>query len=208
MRLRLLVALSVPSLFACTGLLAPAEGSSNVAECADTLDNDGDGSTDCEDPDCDVLVACANLDTAGGDADTDSDSDSDSDSDADSDPVFDVAWGDLGLTFSVDGESGTFNLGIAETAASEDPWTGEDCLNGYSLGNGDVLLYCHDDLSDGDTLAYNGSPVDLDESRETVFSGDQFESRVTYYVYSNASGDCFTWGDDPSYYAGLGCTKQ
>lgn len=207
MRLRLLVALSVPSLFACTGLLAPAEGSTNVAECADTLDNDGDGSVDCEDPDCDVLVACLNGDTAAS-GDVDTDADSDSDTDADADPVFDVAWGDLGLTFTVDGGSGTYNLGIAETAPNSDPWTGEDCLHGYALGSGDVLLYCHEDLRDGDTLAYNGDPIDLDESRETVFPNDQFEARVTYYVDANATGECFVWGNDPSYYAGLGCTQQ
>ena len=65
-------------------------------ECRDGLDNDGDGLTDCADPDCDGLDGCVyesddtaletDADTdADADTDTDSDSDADGDSDADSD---------------------------------------------------------------------------------------------------------------------------
>ena len=49
-------------------------------ECTDGNDNDADGVTDCDDPDCFGTDECE-----GGEGDTDTDSDADSDTDADAD---------------------------------------------------------------------------------------------------------------------------
>lgn len=56
-------------------------------ECADGIDNDGNRSTDCEDPGCSVICAGGDADVdvdTDGDADSDTDSDTDADSDTDS----------------------------------------------------------------------------------------------------------------------------
>ena len=50
-------------------------------DCADALDNDGDGLYDCDDPDCSGAPDCSE-----GDADTDADADSDTDADTDTGP--------------------------------------------------------------------------------------------------------------------------
>lgn len=49
-------------------------------QCQDDRDNDGDGLTDCADPECRDYIFCADN---GGDSDTDADEDSDEDSDID-----------------------------------------------------------------------------------------------------------------------------
>jgi hypothetical protein len=66
---------------ACAGSSgADAAGTeTTLATCADGVDNDADGATDCADLYCQAIGAC-------GDTDTDSDSDADADADTDTDP--------------------------------------------------------------------------------------------------------------------------
>ena len=142
------------------------------------------------------------------DTGVESDADTDTDSDTDADPTFSESWTGSGVNFTVDGGSGTYTLGMAETdAASPDPWTGEDCLNGYTLSSGTVLLYCHPLSSSGGSFTGGGSATALDESSETVFDST-FSSVLTYAAWSDDSGDCWTWGADTSYYTGEGCIEQ
>ncbi len=78
---------TLPSL---TLLLALAAGCSQPegafpGECDDGLDNDGDGISDCDDPDCFGESVCDGESDADADGDTDSDTDADADADADTD---------------------------------------------------------------------------------------------------------------------------
>jgi hypothetical protein len=98
-------------------------------------------------------------------------------------------------------------MGMAETdPASSDPWTGEDCLNGYVLGDGSILLYCHPLSSTGGYFASGGNPLELDEDSETVFFSS-LEDSITYAAWSDSTGDCWTWGARPSYYTHEGCVE-
>lgn len=120
---------------------------------------------------------------------------------------FSASWGPSGVTIDIENGSGTYELGMAETdSASPDPWTGEDCYEGYTLGDGTLLLYCHPLSSSGGSFTGGGNPNSLDESSQTVFTS-AFEDVITYYVSSDSTGECWVWGHDPDYYSGLGCTE-
>jgi hypothetical protein len=127
-----------------------------------------------------------------------------------------VAWERVDSNGSVtttvtncDGEG--FYLGIAETAAGEAGWYGEDC----HLGG------CHrfDGLSG--TLAYVDDPEDVAWATSTLFDGgsdglgDAFTAedadRLTYVlqiVGGTHDTDCFVWGHDVTYYAADTCVEM
>jgi hypothetical protein len=69
------------AVIAALALACSGPGERHESECADHLDEDGDGLTDCMDPDCDPLEVCA----SDGDGDVDSDGDADADSSVDGD---------------------------------------------------------------------------------------------------------------------------
>jgi hypothetical protein len=79
-------------------------------ECSDGSDNDGDGVTDCDDPDCNGTSECdgeSDADTdADGDSDTDADADSDADADADADSDADA---DADADSDADTDTGYFD---------------------------------------------------------------------------------------------------
>ena len=87
-----------------------------------------------------------------------------------------VDWGDdaVSLTIENGSEEAEYTWGIAETADSTDPWTGEDCYGGYELGDGSLLSFCHPVAVDGGMLAYGASPGDIVEGATTVFGGANF----------------------------------
>ena len=152
---------------------------------------------------------CDTADTAGCDTGAPAD---DSGGEGGGDPSFSVSWTTAGANFAVTNGDGSYTLGIAETNGSSDPWTGEDCLNGYNA-SGTLFLYCHPLSSTGgsftsiyaDVVAGSRTLSSLDENTETLFD-DSFEEGLTYGVWSDTSGDCWTWGADTSYYTGEGCT--
>ncbi len=91
-------------------------------------------------------------------------------------------------------------FGMAETGV-DDGWMGEDCLNGdgdtqvcHPIGDG-VDRVLTQVCSSAEVIA--GSTTFLDAGREPF---------LTYYL-SDAE-DCFVWGHDITYYAGLGCTEM
>jgi hypothetical protein len=155
---------------------------------------------------------------ADTDADSDSDADSDTDTDSDADTDFDprtdiiVDWDpvDSGGHVSVEvvnsGAAGWY-LGLAETAAGDGGWYGEDCADNL----------CHTSTQTSATIAYTESVSQVGNAR-TLFDGgndglgDAFHTngsdRLTYLLQLSGGpldGDCYIWGDDPSYYAGQGC---
>jgi hypothetical protein len=91
------------------------------------------------------FVACSGKGDTGDSGTVSTDADADADADSDADPSFSVDWGGSAVTLSVSGGGSTYWWGIAETSSSADPWTGEDCVYGYTLSDGSVLgPYCHD----------------------------------------------------------------
>lgn len=158
-------------------------------------------------------IACTDKGDTGDsgldEADADADADADTDTDTDADMTISVTWGASSVDFAFSpSASDDLLVGIAETADSENPWTGEDCLNGFVLEGGDVLgPYCHA-VGAGDTalsLAYGGDPNNL-AAGTTVFDAS-FDGLVSYIVY-DSTGACWTWGEDTSYYSGEGCTEM
>ena len=124
-------------------------------------------------------------------------------------PSASVTWGSRSVDLTVSGGPGAYWFGITESTC-DDCWTGEDCIYGYSLGDGTVLAWCHDAGDTGTSLTYGGSPIELDAGT-TVFPDATYDGKVTYYLESDpefgGDGSCYVWGADPSYYAGLGCTN-
>lgn len=123
-----------------------------------------------------------------------------------------VEWGDdsVELTIENGSEEADYMWGIAETADSTDPWTGEDCYGGYVLNDDTVLSFCHPVADDGGMLAYGASPNDIVEGATTVFGSADFEARTTHILDDYATGgSCWVWGEDTSYYADYGktCTE-
>ena len=120
--------------------------------------------------------------------------------------AFAVSWGSDSVTLSMTGGDSTYYWGMAETTASTDAWTGEDCIYGYTTADDTTYAWCHPATADGDTtLDYGADPTDLDEGSETVFD-DAFGSDVTHYVEDAVTLSCWIGGHDEGYYAGLGCS--
>jgi hypothetical protein len=125
-------------------------------------------------------------------------------------PTVTVTWGGSALSLLTAGGAGGWWFGIAQTANCDSVlcWTGEDCVYGFELSDGSALSYCHDGGDSGTSLTYGGNVNDL-EAGTTVFSSRDFEDDVTYYLESDpdfgGDGSCYVWGDDISYYNGLGC---
>lgn len=189
----------------------PYTESSIDAGCKDGEDNDGDEKTDCDDTDCRWSPACRSGDS-WDDWDTDWDThERDSDDPYDTgepggEVSFEADWSASGLVLSVYNGSGTYTLGLVETdEASPDPWTGEDCAYGYTTGSGTVYLYCHPLSSLGGALSSVSSVDQIVEGETTIFR-EAFEDVITYAVWSDITGDCWVWGHEWRYYAGLGCT--
>ena len=163
------------------------------------------------------LAACIEKygddDTAGEESESDTDTDVDVDTDTDidtagSEAVLALDWEASGIVLTVTGgDPGGYWFGIVETdPASSDPWTGEDCYLGYTLSSGLTLAYCHPIRAGSNHFAYDGSAAALDEATETVFPAS-FREVTTYYLEENATGACWVWGHDPSYYDALPCTE-
>ncbi len=121
---------------------------------------------------------------------------------------FSDSWGSSSLDLNItNGDAGaSYYFGTAETGC-DDPdncWYGEDCIYGDLTG---LYFYCHPASVTGVSLAYGGDYANLNEGSETVYTDSSFEPNVTYYVEDAISGSCWIWGDDTSYYAGLGCDE-
>lgn len=139
------------------------------------------------------------------------DSDSPIDSEDTGDPIpevsFAVAWDGAGVDISIANGSGGYTLGLVETTpGSPDPWTGEDCLNGYTLGGGNVLLYCHPMSDSGGYLESVDAVSQIVEGDTTLFNSS-FEANIGYVLISDSTTECWTLGAQAAtYYAELGCT--
>lgn len=119
--------------------------------------------------------------------------------DTDSDGFPDTGCDDTVMTTITDPLGApTWEFGMAETD-STNGWTGEDCFNGYN-----TFAFCH---SVGLTHTLNEvtscSVLDVVAGSTTLMDAEK-DPFLTYYFAEG--GDCFVFGNDPSYYATLGCT--
>lgn len=125
-------------------------------------------------------------------------------------PSVSVSWDDdaMRVSFS-EAVPANMNVGIAETATDDAPWTGEDCAYGYALDDGSTVgPYCHA-VAAGDTdleLTYGGNAAEL-VAGTTVFGDATFDGQVTYVVFEDGTDSCWVWGEDTSYYADFGCVE-
>ena len=123
-------------------------------------------------------------------------------------PAVAVAWGADAVSIDVS-DGGNWQLGMAETGGSCGDgvpcWTGEDCHLGFIAADGTTYgPYCHTIMDGLLELTYGGDLTDL-EPGTTVFQ-EAFLGTVTYVVLpSDGELPCLAFGDDPDYYAELGC---
>lgn len=100
-----------------------------------------------------------------------------------------------GVRVSVKSVPKPAKFGIAETAADEGGWFGEDCMSPEAI--------CHD-LVGMDTLVQQVHSVKQVRSGSTLFD-NHFGGSLSYIIQS---GDkCWTAGHEPEYFASLGCSK-
>jgi len=151
-----------------------------------------------------LLAGC--FDTGTGDSGTSTDTTTDTQTPAELAAT--VEWGASSITVTLTGmDDGGYYFGMAESSASTDPWTGEDCMDGYTTGSGTNYTYCHPVPASGVmTLNYGGGFDDLAEGSETVFGSQAFDGDVTYYLEETSTGDCWVFGRASSHYDNLGCT--
>jgi len=121
-----------------------------------------------------------------------------------SQPFFQVNWAPAAVVLTItNAEPGDqFHFGLAQTAQCQQGcWTGEDCLYGLAPWS-----YCHPAGNEGVALVYGAEPDTLIEGQQTVFSHPNFVYVTTYIVTREQDGACWAFGEDPSYYASLGCS--
>ena len=117
--------------------------------------------------------------------------------------TLDCAWGGGGIdVILTNGDSAGYNFGLAETNGNAQAWTGEDCYLGYLANDGTLYDFCHPLAASGGFLTSVGSFDDIVEGSTTIHTA---AIENTYYLEEVSSGSCWTWGDDTSYYGGLGC---
>lgn len=110
----------------------------------------------------------------------------------------DVDWYlDDRIEVTVDGGT-DLQLGMVE--AFYNGWQGEDCYQGMHS-----ILVCHSLDDDGHTTIEYVSSLD-DVADGYTLMGNADPEKVTYMVIA-PNDDCWTFGEDPSYYADLGCDE-
>ena len=67
-----------------------------------------------------------------------------------------------------------------------------------------LYLYCHPLSTSGGSLATVSSLRDIVEGETTLFP-HTMEEVITYAIWSDSTGDCWTWGHDTRYYESAGC---
>jgi hypothetical protein len=121
-------------------------------------------------------------------------------------PTIDIIWEGNGgpmandvdtLTVAIDDGDGTFTyrFGMSQTGAPNG-WNGEDCLPGVLNGK-DV---CHDVGAEGEILSSTSKLALVDDERTLLFKASHDAGEITYVVIRVETDECWTFGDDPSWY--------
>lgn len=108
------------------------------------------------------------------------------------------------------GVAGDWFFGLTQAGTSDD-WTGEDCLNGYTV-SGTTYQWCHPATEAGVTLtritstAWNDIVAEMDgDATKTLFHSG-LEGTVGFYV-EDPQGNCYVDGeaDAIAQWSSLGC---
>lgn len=126
----------------------------------------------------------------------------------DGNPAFDLmTWDETGICVTLDSPVEGMRFGMAQTGQGALGWYDEDCVSPNPGDAPDMGFdLCHPvDPSEPWCLATDrsSSPTDLDPETSTLFAQDN-ESDLSYALFDGEV--CWTWGDDPTYYTGFGCT--
>jgi hypothetical protein len=161
---------------------------------------------------CDGVTSTDTVDTGAPDSDaTDTDTDTPAPTfDAnDVDAAFEGAEGGIDIALTDIGSAAGFWFGMTqEGSESTDPWTGEDCLDGYTTSGGKNYNICHYFEGNSGSLSHVTDPDDVVAGDTTLLKGD-LEGTLTYFLQldTDNGGPCYTWGVDTSVYAAApGCT--
>jgi hypothetical protein len=123
----------------------------------------------------------------------------------DGDGINDAIGGDDdgdAIALFITGGTGSYEFGLAQTAVGPfQGWFGEDCFTGD---------LCHPTGPDGVILSGVREINAIVPGQTTLIPVDFPEEAtpdLTYYVGrpSDLDATCWVWGDDPAYYAALGC---
>ena len=175
-------------------------GGEAVVAC-EAPDSYADNGADCDDSDASSYPGAEEV--ADG-ADNDCDGDTDEGVVVDDEFDVQVSWSSSGVTVSITGGSGSYELGMAETGAGSLGWFGESCIPGDEPWGYEDYGYevCHSLGSTGGTIP----SVDFDDvgTNQTIFQSIHHPD-ITYFVGAMGSADCWVFGDAPSYYADFGC---
>jgi len=118
-------------------------------------------------------------------------------------------WDSSGFTLNEPDVGGRW-LGWAQTG-SVAGWGGEDCLaavpSWYSSTVDDQgYQLCHPIPADGGLrLTTVDSPDQVRAGETTLFTQSESDE-LTYVFFATDLSTCWTWGDDPSYYASFDCS--
>ncbi len=119
----------------------------------------------------------------------------------------DLQWDEDGVALVLDGPAVNWQLGIAETDAGEQGWTGESC-GGETMFDADV---CHSIGPDGGRVASVYPDVDRVADGFTLFNAS-FAPALTYILHAEEpiryAFECIVWGHDPGYYGEFGCVRR
>ena len=166
-----------------------------------------DNGADCDDSDEGVFPGAE--ETWNG---ADDDCDGATDEGLDPPVEFSVAltWNADGITVAIEGGTGPYTLGMAETGAGAAGWFGESCITGEEPWGYDDYEYdvCHDLGKTGGSLVGVYSIGEVVAGSTTLFNVTISDAGKLTYILTEPSGAaCWAWGDDVSYYGDFGCAK-
>jgi hypothetical protein len=119
-----------------------------------------------------------------------------------------ATWSGSGLTVSISGGSGSYELGMAETGAGSSGWYGESCIpgdepRGYDDYGFDV---CHSLGSTGGFITSVYPDITDVGTNQTLFD-EIHEPDLTYFLGEVGTADCWVFGEDVAYYRDFNCTE-
>ncbi len=162
-----------------------------------------DNGADCDDTDETVYPGAEELSDG---LDNDCDEEIDEGVEPDTDLAMSLSWSDSGLTVSITGGSGAYDLGMAETGAGSGGWYGESCIPGDEPRGYEDYGYevCHSLSASGGVITSVYPDINEVGTNQTLFEAG-LSADLTYFLGAVGSADCWVMGEDVSYYDDFGC---
>lgn len=182
-------------------------GGGETVQACEPSDGLADNGADCDDADASVHPGAT--DDENG---KDDDCDGELDEDAPDEPVVPevtLSWSSSGVTVRISGGGSGWDFGMAESGVGERGWFGESCFPGDEPYGYDDYGYelCHTLGATGGSLKTVHSLGDLEDGTTLFTDVIAGYGNITFYLENQDDGACYSWGDDPYYYADLGCDE-